>query len=118
MHELSIAQALVEQVADLVAREGGRRAVRVTVKLGALSGVDPEALDMAFPVAAEGSDCEGATLVVEPVAAAAHCRDCGRDSEPPFPFLACEHCGSTDVDVLAGHELLLAAVEIETDAAG
>lgn len=115
MHELSIAQALVEQVAAVVAREGGTRARRVTVKVGALSGVDAEALEMAFPVASERSACDGATLLIEPVAAAAHCRDCGRDTEPPFPFLVCEHCGSTQVDVLAGHELLLASVEIETD---
>lgn len=115
MHELSIAQALVEQVDEALSRAGGGRALRVTVKVGALSGVDGDALDMAFPVAAEQTACAGAELLIELIPAAAHCGDCGRDCEPPFPFLACEHCGSQNVAVTAGRELTLSSIEISTD---
>lgn len=114
MHELSIAQALVEQVAAAVAREGGGRVLSVTVRVGTLSGVEGSALEMAFPLAAEQTACEGAELIIVPVPAAARCCDCGRDCEPPFPFLVCNHCGSQNVGVAAGRELTLASVELTT----
>jgi hydrogenase nickel incorporation protein HypA/HybF len=114
MHELSIATALVEQVAAIVAREGGGRAVRIGVSVGALSGVDADALALAFPVAAESTVCAAAALDIAVVPARAHCRDCACDCEPPFPFMVCDRCGSVNTDVLAGRDLLLTAVELQT----
>ena len=113
MHELSIAQALVEQVADIVRANRSRRAIAVRVRLGTFSGVVREALETAFPFAAEGSPAEGARLEIEEIPARVTCRQCGGTSQPDFPLLACAHCGANDVELVAGRELVLAAVELE-----
>ena len=55
MHELSIARALVDEVEKIAVAERAQRVVSLTVQVGALSGVDPHALEWAFPVAAEGT---------------------------------------------------------------
>lgn len=112
MHELSIAQALLEQLRRVAEREGADRVLSVTVRIGALAGVDAEALEMAFPVAAAGTLAEGATLRIEAVPARVHCTACGRDSAPPFPFLVCDACGSGAVHVESGRELDLVAAEL------
>lgn len=113
MHELSIALALVEQM-EKVARENHARSVpTVTVTVGALSGVDPEALRGAFPLAVEGTVAEGAELVIVPVEAVVRCRACRRESKPELPFLRCGACGESDVEVAAGRELYIAAMDVD-----
>ena len=111
MHELSIAQAIVEQVAQ-IAREHTGRILCVTVSIGQLSGVDGEALDFAFPLAAEGTPAAGAKLIIEPVPAQVLCRSCGREFEPDFLAWVCDRCGASDVELKGGRELLINSVEI------
>jgi hydrogenase nickel incorporation protein HypA/HybF len=115
MHELAIAMSLVEQ-AEKVAREQHAVAIpRISVRVGQLSGVDPEALRGAFPLAAEGTPAEGAELVVEVIEARVHCRACGHSSTPSAPFIYCVECRSTEVDVEAGRELYIKSVELDVE---
>ncbi len=67
MHELSLAGELVVQVGALAQRESATRVVRIELALGDLSGVDREALEFVFPLAAAGSVAEGAALAVQEV---------------------------------------------------
>ncbi|MFJ6562745.1 hydrogenase maturation nickel metallochaperone HypA [Streptomyces sp. NPDC091412] len=112
MHELSIATAIVEQ-ADEVARAEGTGAVSVvTVRVGELAGVVPDALSFAFEVAREGTALAGARLVVEQVTAHAYCVPC--DTEFPVgmpPFFWCPHCDRPSRDLRTGRELEITAIE-------
>lgn len=115
MHELSIAQALVEQVERVVLAEKASRANRVTIAVGALSGADPEALRGAFPLVAEGTRAEGAELVVEVVPARVHCAACGAESVAANYFVGCAACESRDVELVSGRELHIQSVEVEVE---
>ena len=115
MHELSIAQSLVEQIARILEAETADRVTRVDVAIGAFSGVEPDALELAFPVAAEDTPVAGARLVMTQVPATVRCRACGLTSTPAFPVMVCGHCASTDVELTGGHELLLSSMELATD---
>ena len=114
MHELSIAQAIVEQAAQVAAREGAQRIVSIAVVVGALSGVDADALSFAFPLAAEGTAAHGATLTIEPVPVRLRCKACGGEAEAEFPFGACQACGAAETEVVAGRELNIKSVEVLT----
>jgi len=113
MHELSIAQAIVEEVARVAAREGAARVVGLTVAVGGLSGVEPEALRFAFPLAAAGTIAADARLVVETAPVLVRCRGCG--GERPVECLpgACPACQGNDVDMIGGSELTLRSIEVE-----
>jgi len=114
MHELSIADALVGIASRHAA---GRRVTVVEVKVGHLRQVVPSALEFAFELVAEGTLVEGARLELEQVAAQGRCRDCaGVSTMDGFP-LACGGCGSLDVEVIAGEELLVDALELEDEEA-
>jgi len=115
MHELSIAQALVEQVEAAATKEHAQRVVRVVITVGALSGVDPEALRSLFPLVAEGTVTADAELVVEPVKARVRCRVCAREDAAETAFIRCTVCGSRDVELVAGRELHIKTVELEFD---
>lgn len=113
MHELSIAAALVEQVERTMRQEVASNVSQINLRVGTLSGVDKEALELAFPIAAEGSCCADAELIIEHVQAELECNACGRKSEPDSPFFVCEHCGAVDVKVISGRELMLQSLEIQ-----
>jgi hydrogenase nickel incorporation protein HypA/HybF len=112
MHELSIAEAL----ADIATRHAaGRRVLKVEVKVGHLRQVVPDSLHFAFVLVTQGTALDGAELVVEHVPAAGRCRDCGAESVlEDFP-LCCARCGGLDVEVFAGEELLVDALELEEE---
>lgn len=112
MHELSIASAIVAIAAD---HARGRRVTRVDVRIGALRQVSPGALAFAFQLTTEDTELEGAELVVEHVAARVACSACGVESETTnFPF-RCACCGSVDLEVTAGDELFVDALELEDE---
>jgi hydrogenase nickel incorporation protein HypA/HybF len=107
MHELSIADAVVRIAC---AHAGGRRIERIELKVGHLRQVVPDALAFAFTLVAQGTDAEGAELLLEEVPAAGRCRACGAESEfNGFP-LACAGCGSLEVELVRGEELLVDAL--------
>jgi len=111
MHELSIAQALVDQATPLLQDQPGRaRVVHITV--GALSGVDPEALDAAFAMVAEGSAVAGARLAIAHQPARARCEACGGESEVTPDAWVCAHCQSDRLTVTGGRDLTLDAIDV------
>ena len=110
MHELAIAEAVVEIV---LAHARGRRVTRIDVLVGHLRQVVPSALSFGVELVARGTDAEGAELAMIPVAAAGRCRDCGVAGPlAEFPF-ACAACGSLAVEVTAGEELRVDSIEVE-----
>lgn len=114
MHELSIAQSLVEETLRILDKECGAGVTAVTVSVGDLSGVEADALATVFPFAAEGTPMAGAELRIEKVAARIRCNSCGSEKVVEAPFFPVCDCGSFEVEVLAGRELLIRSVEIET----
>ena len=109
MHELSIAQALIDAACQAA---GPARVTRVMVRVGELAGVVAEALQFSFEVAAIGTACEGAELQIEPVPLAIHCPACDavRTSLEPYR-LTCPACGTTGT-IVAGRELDLIEIEL------
>jgi hydrogenase nickel incorporation protein HypA/HybF len=116
MHELSIAAAVVERAED-VAREHGAEAVEcVTLRIGELAGVVPDALRFSFDLVAEGTLLHGAELVIEEIRARARCGGqdgCGEDfAVGSPPALWCPRCERPAVELLTGRELELAEVRM------
>jgi hydrogenase nickel incorporation protein HypA/HybF len=112
MHELSIAEGVVEVA---LRHASGRRVAAVDLRVGHLRQVVPSALEFAFELVAEGTALEGAELRMDEVPAAGRCRSCGKDTPlPDFP-LCCRRCGSPDVEITRGEELLVDALELEEE---
>ncbi len=114
MHELSIAQSIIQQIEDVARNEKAARVVTISLAIGALSGVERESLEFVFPMAAEGTMAEGAALVIENVPARLKCHACQAKSDARMPLLTCGKCGSSDVDVSGGRDLVIKSIELET----
>ena len=109
MHELSIACCIVDLVAEAAL---GRRVERVTIEIGKLSGVVPDAVAFCFPEVARGTPAEAARLEILEIEGRACCEACR--SEFPLPdLLAACPCGSIRFHPVAGEELNLKSIELE-----
>ena len=113
MHELSVAQAIVDRIERILAQEKGRDVSRVVLSVGSLSGIDTAALAFAMPVVAADRGWEAVDWDIRPVRAAVRCATCGGESEPEDIFPVCRLCESTDVEIIRGRELLIDSVDIK-----
>lgn len=114
MHELAVAQALVEQVDAVIDQHNAAQASLIRMRIGPLAGVVPELLATAFPLAAAGSRMEHAELefILAPIQV--HCQTCGAETEAAMNRLVCGACGDWHTQLISGDELLLESVELET----
>jgi hydrogenase nickel incorporation protein HypA/HybF len=108
MHELSIANAVVEACAE---RASGARVVRVRLEIGQLSGVMPAAVRFSFDVCTRDTVLEGAALEIVETPGRASCRNCGGEVTLTGFAGSCG-CGSTDLCVVAGEELKVKEMEL------
>jgi hydrogenase nickel incorporation protein HypA/HybF len=114
VHELAIAESVV-RIAERHA--AGRAVTRVELKVGHLRQVVASALEFGFELVAQGTCVEGAELALEEVPAAGRCRSCGEEGElGAFP-LSCPRCGSWDLELTRGEELLVDSLELEEEPA-
>ena len=114
MHELSIVDALIEQVQQEVDRSGQEgRIVSLELVVGRLAGVSCDSLRFAFELLSPGTPLEQTELHVTEPKAACRCQACKACVEIEEITLQCPECHSTEVVVEGGRELLLESVEIE-----
>jgi hydrogenase nickel incorporation protein HypA/HybF len=112
MHEVGLMEQIVTLAVDAAARDGAAKIHRLTLRIGRLAGVEPEALALAFEVVTAGTPAEGAALVVEPVEVVCHCERCDEDFAPAGFVFLCPGCGVPSADVRQGRELELASLEV------
>ena len=108
MHELAIAESVVSTVLE---RTDGRPVSVVRLRVGRLAGVVPDALSFCFELATAGTALESAVLEVDERPGRAQCRTCADEFEPVDSILLCG-CGSADVRLLSGSELVVTSVEV------
>src|SRR5690349_24141745 len=93
MHELSIAMSIVEVAGREAERHEGRT-VGVHLQLGAIAGVEKEALLSAWELARQESLLSDAELIIEEIPATAYCSNCGDERPVVAPQLFhCATCG-------------------------
>ena len=115
MHELSVCQGLLQQLAQITRQHQARGVSRITLQVGPLSGVEPRLLQDAFPIASAGSPAHQAELIIEALPIRVRCKHCGEETEATASRLLCGACGDWHTQLIRGDELLLARVELITD---
>ena len=110
MHELSITQNIVEICERTAA---GRNVRSVTLEIGALSGVMPDAVEFCFAACASGTSLEGASLIIERIGGAGRCAGCGTEMAVGSYFDPCHACGAYGLEIVRGEELRVKELEVE-----
>lgn len=113
MHELGIAYAALDQALQQARLAGGQHVARIGLRVGVLSGVDPDALQFAFEAILPGTPADGAVIEIDPIAAVAFCSACNQEFTTDVAHLCeCPTCGRPTADFRKGRELELTRLEI------
>jgi hydrogenase nickel incorporation protein HypA/HybF len=112
MHEYSIVRSLLDLCQEHADAHNARQVLRVEVKIGVLSGVEPHLLQNAFETFKEKSICEDAEFVMHIQPLKIKCRLCLEESELITGHYNCPACKSTNVEVLDGEDMYLMQLEM------
>jgi hydrogenase nickel incorporation protein HypA/HybF len=114
MHELGIANTILETIGAEARRHPGARVSKAGLRVGELAGVDPEALRFCLEALAKGTEWESLAFEIEPVRQRRACRACGRGVTVEAFRPECPGCGSAETSFAGGDELEIAYLEVET----
>jgi hydrogenase nickel incorporation protein HypA/HybF len=113
MHEYSIVQSLLDQCEENARANNKTKVNKVIVKIGIMSGVEPDLLKTAFETFKEGTMCEECEYIqnIQPIII--KCHKCETISTLSKSEYCCPRCDSIQLDVIDGEELLLMQLELE-----
>jgi hydrogenase nickel incorporation protein HypA/HybF len=109
VHELAVTRNIVEVVCE---KAGSAKVLRVTLEIGRLSAVMPDAVRFCFDIVAKGTAADGAALEIREVPGRGRCGNCGSEMALEQLFGHCE-CGSNEIDCIAGQELKIKEMVID-----
>lgn len=113
MHELSIAEAIIESTLKETSKYDGGRVEEVGIRVGSLSGVMPDALEFAYEIAVKDTPLKGSLIKMEIVPASGTCSDCGTPCSFEMTPFICPSCGSSNIELKGGYELDISYIRIE-----
>ena len=113
MHEYSIVQELLNQCEINVVKNNAKKVTKVVVKIGVMSGIEPELLKTAFDTFKEGTVCENCKYIQQIQSVVIKCYNCNVESTLSKNEYCCPICQGTKVDVIDGEDLMLMQLELQ-----
>ncbi len=113
MHELSVAQDMMEIINQHLPARPDVKVKRVKLIIGEMAGVVPESLEFCFQVLTPGTPLEGAVLTIDRIPVELECRSCSGKFTTEAPVFLCPSCGGRNVEMLRGNELRVSEIEID-----
>ena len=113
MHEYSITQSIVQISNEEALKHEAKKITEIRLKIGELSGLVPESLQIYFEMISQGTLCEGAKIVVEKIAIRFMCNDCGNESGVVGGIYKCPKCDSKNIKIINGNEYMIDSMEVE-----
>jgi hydrogenase nickel incorporation protein HypA/HybF len=114
LHELAIAESLLEIILEESRRHNLQRLHTVRLHVGALAAVVPESLEFCFNLVSQNTIASGVELAITTLPIVARCPDCNTTFEVENQTFLCPACGDPALELISGRELSLVGIEGET----
>jgi len=112
MHEYSIVQSLLDSCEDNARENNSTKVLKVVVKIGVMSGVEPSLLQTAFDTFKEKTICEEAEFVINMQDVVIKCNNCQKESTISKLDYCCPSCESVDIKIIDGEDMYLMQLEL------
>lgn len=113
MHEMSLAEGVLQLMEDAARSEGFNRVKTVWLEIGQLAGVEKEALRFCFDVVTRDSIAQEARLEIIDTPGQGWCMQCAGSVPVAALFDACPQCGSYQIQVTGGNEMRVKELEVD-----
>ena len=115
MHEVGIANSIIETILQTMKEKGYARVTTIGLRIGALTDLVPDALEFGFEVMTRGTPLADARLAIEAVPVHGECRSCGKTFDVDQFIFVCPHCSGRDIRMTSGDELEIAYIEVDDE---
>lgn len=110
MHEMSVAESMLDLIADAL---GGRAEIEsVSLTLGPLAGINAASLKFCFTEVARQLSFGSPKLLINHVPANAECGDCYQPYDLYKPHDLCPYCNSMARSVTGGDDFTIDTVDV------
>ncbi|MGZ5052281.1 MAG: hydrogenase maturation nickel metallochaperone HypA [Methylobacter sp.] len=113
MHEMSLCESILQILEQQAEIQQYRKVKTVRLEIGALAGVEPEALRFCFDTVMQGSLADQAGLEIVNVPGQAWCMQCSRNVAVQQRYDQCPHCGSHQLQINDGDQMRIKELEVE-----
>ncbi|MFA4966941.1 MAG: hydrogenase maturation nickel metallochaperone HypA [Candidatus Margulisiibacteriota bacterium] len=107
MHELGLAEDVLKLLKEEAQKKGLAKLEFAKVSIGETLISDPPEFKEIFSMISTGSPAEGVRLEIEITPLKAICADCKKDFNPKNLRFDCPNCGSTNIKVASGREIIV-----------
>lgn len=113
MHEMGIAQQLVQIALDAIPQDmENPRVEKLNLRIGKLASVVEHSLTFCFEIITKDTPMENADLEIEWVPVRVHCKSCNNEWEVTGPVFTCPFCKDGEVELLTGREIEITSLEL------
>lgn len=112
MHEMSLAESLLRIIEDAAREQHFKAVKRVTLEIGRLSCVEPEALRFAFVSVMQGTLAATAELEMIAIPGQGRCEACAAEFPIESRYDACPECGGFRIRVTGGDAMRVRELEV------
>lgn len=113
MHEMSLAQGILDLVEQTAQREVFTRVTQLRIEVGTLAGVEISALAFALDCVKPQTILHTAEIILDTPVATAWCMPCAKKIEIRERGQPCPHCGSYQIQAISGTELRVVDMVVE-----
>ena len=122
MHELSMAQGILNAVLEAAEENDAIEVTDIVIEIGRLAMLNPEQVKFMLSVLSENTIAENANITIENIDVEIECYACGfkgianvDDSDHYAPMILCPKCESHRVDVINGKDVTVKNISIEKE---
>lgn len=115
MHELSVTESILEITLRHASAADAVRVTDIYLVIGQLSSIIDDSVQFYWDMVSKGTVAQGAVLHFKRIPAKMRCKSCGESYEINQDQLACQHCGSMQVELIAGREFYIDSIDVETE---
>lgn len=113
MHEMSLCEGVMQVIEDHAKAQGFSRVAAVWLEIGGLAGVEIESMRFCFDVVSKGTLADQARLEIIDVPGEAWCMQCEKTVQVKQCFEACPDCGSYQLQVTGGEQMMIKELEVD-----
>ena len=112
MHELSIAESILDIINLNVPKDELSNVRAVNMRIGTMAGVVCDSLEFSFQALTAGTPLAAASLSIDHIPFQIHCSSCDKTLPSQFGFSSCPSCSGTDTKVVSGMELQVVSIDL------
>ena len=113
MHEISITQNILDDVEQSLSNAQYSKVINIKIKVGEFTALDPTSLQFCYKALTTGTKFENTELLIEIIPLVGYCNNCNKELHIDNFLFVCGECGSNNIDIISGQELILSEINVD-----